>query len=70
MNLGDYCWLHTEHHEIPPGKWLFCGEKDDNGNDWDGYSLIYFTADNGIQYGAHLDRCRIVDPVYGQIYPK
>ena len=70
MRLDEYCTLYTEHHEIPAGKWLFCPELDDDGKEWDGYSLVYFTADNGIQYGTHLEHCRVVDPAHGQVYPK
>ena len=66
MSYTDYCFLETNGESISPGRWMIAEEKDDP---FDDYTLIYYTNSKGIPMGTHLDDCKIIDPVYGQIYP-
>jgi hypothetical protein len=66
MSYTDYCFLETNGERIAPGDWSIVEEKDDP---FDWYCLIYYKNNKGRPMGTHLEDCKIIDPVYGQIYP-
>jgi len=66
MSWESYCRLETNGETIEPGGWSICPEHDD---EWDWYSLVYYTSNSGQPMGTHLENCRVIDPVYGQMYP-